>query len=1146
MILQTAVEAQEWGWHTFREAGMNRFLRALAALILFCGLFLAMLAPLGRAEAHTKNRLWATQLEAGRTMTLDGDCSLVEYAQSANYLIYYAPRIEETPPAHVQAVWNDQYLYICFSSLLVDTEYNDLVTVAFDLQNNGTAHPQTDDVWFASGHEGAVTPQRGTGSGFTPDSSLTSMFNKYSGYQSETEYQVEFRFNRSLFSDGKGGFYSPGVHVRHNWLLWQGDDYGYPSAAYWDGPQTWADLQWGTTSTTTMNVFPDVMRITQGLDYETANGRTTAYELIAGKDTLLRVQAYTFGVITAVTGGSCQVQQLSHLSNSGVFTPVSSGVINVPIALSPLPVILARPVGYFDGTNTLDCWVPAGVLSDPGQYSFRITVNRVGAVSNSFSIGTRTFYPTADVRVLLYPAVFPTIHSEYRLWDANLWSEVFSGLRQYARFNPYHSGAGLVDQSGTGGPVLLGGKPGVRYLPYASPYYCVVRVGESLSQAGSRCDNEARATANRLIGEFNAEMFYRDTVYPGAVPRDRIDWAAVLFATPRTGGGQSCHFSRGERSVGEGVDTVVRDAYGNYTAGGSNGLLIGHELDHCMGLVASSSPNADGGAHTRQGNIWITGSQMINMETRQSVPHPGSHMYAYFAYGTDGKEYLSAVEWNQLRTTLLTMARPPMPPGRPQAGAPEPSSQLFQMSATVDLSENLSLISSQVVENLALEETVEAESPTYMLQFIDKFDTIIFSYGLDPFAASPDDPTPAYGSFYLVVPFPEGAVRIQIQNIKTSAVIYAQVFTDSSPQITDVDLETSLNGKGPSILASLTWTGSDPDSPGLTYAIFLIPADGEAPLLLKDGLTDESFDFTTDFAPASTSARLKIEASDGLHTATATSEAFTIPQNPPVVDISAPDAFGTFVAGVPVQLAGTAFDFSGGAIDPQDLTWSSDLDGTLGHGEALTTTLSAGEHIITFQGAVSGQIGVDSVTIQVGADSDQDGLPDDYEGNHPTCLDPATIDSQEDPDSDGLVNRGEFLNFTEPCLPDTDGDGYGDGEETASGSDPNGYDSVPPVPAFFVQDDSLYLGMCPSPQSGVIHLETGTAQAWNLDVSETWISAPPSGTGSQDIQLEAVCGDLPAAQYIGQAFLSAEGVEPRSVEVVLDVGWSVYLPVVKR
>lgn len=69
------------------------------------------------------------------------------------------------------------------------------------------------------------------------------------------------------------------------------------------------------------------------------------------------------------------------------------------------------------------------------------------------------------------------------------------------------------------------------------------------------------------------------------------------------------------------------------------------------------------------------------------------------------------------------------------------------------------------------------------------------------------------------------------------------------------------------------------------------------------------------------------------------------------------------------------------------------------------------------------------------ADSDSDGLPDDFElSNNLNPSDPS--DAREDPDRDGLNNLDEFRQGTNLRNPDTDGDGLRDGEEIVRGTNP--------------------------------------------------------------------------------------------------------------
>ncbi|MDA8749873.1 putative Ig domain-containing protein, partial [Candidatus Poseidonia alphae] len=92
--------------------------------------------------------------------------------------------------------------------------------------------------------------------------------------------------------------------------------------------------------------------------------------------------------------------------------------------------------------------------------------------------------------------------------------------------------------------------------------------------------------------------------------------------------------------------------------------------------------------------------------------------------------------------------------------------------------------------------------------------------------------------------------------------------------------------------------------------------------------------------------------------------------------------------------------------------------------------------------------------LEVLEDYDGDGMPDELPDDYPdTGVEPYTLIEDEDDDNDGMSDTNESIIGTDPRNPDTDGDGFCDGNGTGDGSCYAGPDSSPLDPLLPVNTD---------------------------------------------------------------------------------------------
>ena len=130
----------------------------------------------------------------------------------------------------------------------------------------------------------------------------------------------------------------------------------------------------------------------------------------------------------------------------------------------------------------------------------------------------------------------------------------------------------------------------------------------------------------------------------------------------------------------------------------------------------------------------------------------------------------------------------------------------------------------------------------------------------------------------------------------------------------------------------------------------------------------------------------------------------------PVATITSPQNNTVFLDSATVSFVGSATDAEDGDISSA-IQWSSNIDGSVGTGTPISVPLTAGTHTITLTVMDSKNgvpVSLPSTQVEVLADSDDDGMADDWEAFH------GVSDPSADSDGDGVSNLQEYTDGSDP------------------------------------------------------------------------------------------------------------------------------------
>lgn len=239
---------------------------------------------------------------------------------------------------------------------------------------------------------------------------------------------------------------------------------------------------------------------------------------------------------------------------------------------------------------------------------------------------------------------------------------------------------------------------------------------------------------------------------------------------------------------------------------------------------------------------------------------------------------------------------------------------------------------------------------------------------------TPDTPPSEDGETILgiseLVPYVSGMEQLDVEG--PNGVLLTSLTAGTAPPTVTL-LDAQRPALSPTGAVTVTWTASDPDDDPLTFALEYSPNNGTTWKPLTPYWTDTTIVISDTSLIAGDAALFRVWATDGIHTASDTSDnPFVVPNHPPTAEILEPATWMTVTVSQTLGLGGQAYDLDLGTMDDSQLTWLSDLEGILGNGPQLSLTgLITGLHTITFQANDGTAIITDTVQVTVVSDPTQ-------------------------------------------------------------------------------------------------------------------------------------------------------------------------------
>jgi hypothetical protein len=161
------------------------------------------------------------------------------------------------------------------------------------------------------------------------------------------------------------------------------------------------------------------------------------------------------------------------------------------------------------------------------------------------------------------------------------------------------------------------------------------------------------------------------------------------------------------------------------------------------------------------------------------------------------------------------------------------------------------------------------------------------------------------------------AANARLLRLVNAGVVLAEMSISASAPVLNLDAPVIADGS-----VKLSWTATDADGDALYFNIQFSPDDGQTWQTLGVNYPELNYSFSTDLLPGTAAARVRVIATDGAHTAIATSEPFALPKHTPTVQITGVTDGQQFDLGSVMAAEGFGYDAEDGSLSGGALRWA--------------------------------------------------------------------------------------------------------------------------------------------------------------------------------------------------------------------------------